>query len=1223
MGTDPDATRTCPSCAAATAARFRVCGACGTPLGGERPVAEVRRVVTVVQSDLKGSTALAERLDPETLREILGRYFDEMRAVFEGRGGTIEKIIGDAIVAVYGMPVARPDDPLRALEAAAESQATLAALNEQLEATWGIRLTVRTGVATGEVVFGDVSSSRHVLTGDTMRIGSAMEQACPPFDVLVADSTRELVEGRVAFERLDPVTPKGFTDAFGASRLLGILEPSAPAADDGDASRACSNCGEENPPEHRFCGACAVPLVFVRVRESRKTVTIVFADPKPTTADGRPPSPEATRAVMSVYFDAMKAALERHGGTVEKFIGDAVMAVFGLPVRHEDDALRAARAALEMQDALGPLNERFEREWGLRLMNHIGVNTGEVIAGDATLGQRLVSGDAVNVAARLEQAAGPAEVIVGDLTRRLAGRLIDVEPIAPLALKGKSEPVPAFRLLGARDLAAAERLTSDAPFVGREAELGRLGAALAGSVAARAGRLLVVVGDAGVGKSRLIREFASRAGEQARVLRGRCLAYGDGITFWPLGEIVREAAEIHGDDRPAVALAKLRDLLGALDLAGASRERVAARVASAIGLSTAPLSGTELFWGARTLLEGLARREPLVLIVDDIHAAETTFLEFLDHLCDATSDAPLLLCCSSRHELAERHAEWAEAHADATIALAPLSASDAGAFVDRLLGGSGLDPAVAARIVTAAEGNPLFVEQLVSMLVEEGTLRREGDGWAAADSGAIEVPPSITALLAARLDALPQTERDVIEPASVIGQQFPTDAVAELAPEPIRDAVPGHLESMARKQLLREQPAEDADWRFGHSLIRDTAYGSLLKRDRAAFHERFVGWAERVNAATGRGQEFEEIHGYHLEQAYRYRVELGVVDESVREVGRRASAKLASAGRRAMARGDVGAAASLLRRAVEVRDEADPERLALVPDLAYAQMIVGDHDAARARLDEAETLARSLGDELLGNRATILRSFLGLYSGEEEGWGERARASAEAALPVFERAGDERGQLLCWRLMTNSWMAEARWPETMASAERTVALATRCGDPAARAAAASIWAGGALESAAPVRDVEPRMRELLAENADDQAVAAETEVYLALLLAWRGEVAEAVALAGRARTRLSELRAGLYSSVNGTYVSRIARLAGDLGWAERVLREDREALDAIGATAYRLTAEGFLANLLAGTGRFEEAEELAETVRREAADYDTDQQALWRSALAAVASSRG
>ena len=547
---EPGATvRPCPACGADVPGRHAICGACGVPVGDRAPADEVRRVVTVVQSDLKGSTALAERLDPETLREILGRYFDEMRAVFEGHGGTIEKIIGDAIVAVFGMPVAGEDDALRALEAAAESQRALAALNGALEATWGVRLTVRTGVATGEVVFGAVSSRAHVLTGEGIRLAAAMEVACPPFEVLVADPTRELVGEAARLERLEPVAMKGRSEPVGASRLVEVMPRALPWAGSGDA-RACSNCGEENPPEHRFCGICGLPLVFARARESRRTVTIVFADPRLVGLGATPPGHDAVRGAMTTAFEAMKTALERHGGTVEKFIGDAVVAIFGLPVRHEDDAVRAARAALELVVAIEAIGERLAREWGVRIEAHVGVNTGEVIAGDATLGQRLASGDAMNVAARLEQAAAPGETILGELTWRLARDFVEVEPIAPLALKGKAEPVPAFRLLAVRD-AASERASSDAPFVGREGELtilaSALDAALGSTGAAPQPGRRIVVGDAGVGKSRLVREFADRARSRARLLRGRCLSYGDGITFWPIGEVVREAAAIVPD----------------------------------------------------------------------------------------------------------------------------------------------------------------------------------------------------------------------------------------------------------------------------------------------------------------------------------------------------------------------------------------------------------------------------------------------------------------------------------------------------------------------------------------------------------------------------------------------------------------------------------------------------------------------------------------------------
>src|SRR6476660_1595953 len=583
----------CPTCGDSNPARYRVCGACGGELHAERPADEIRRYVTVVNSDLKGSTALGERLDPESLREVLTRYFDEMQLVFEAHGGTIEKIIGDAVVAVFGLPVRRDDDAIRAVAAAAETMRVPASLNDQLEAVWGVRLVTRTGVSTGDVIVGDVSASQHVLTGDTMKITSAMEQNAPPLEVLIAQPTYDLVRDYVEVEAAGPITPKGMDEATEAYRLISVAETASgygPVAGDAgatDRSRHCPNCGEEVAERQTFCGMCGTPLARkAKSQDSRKTVTLVFADPKPRTESGEPPSPEALRAVMSAYFEEMKRALERHGGTVEKFIGDAVMAVYGLPVRHEDDAVRALRAALDMQAALPALNEGFAATWGVRLLNAIGVNTGEVIAGNAALGQRLVTGDAVNVAARLEQAAGPAEVILGDLTYRLAKDYAEVEPIAPLTLKGKAEPVPAYRLVGVRDR-PIEQASGVSPFVGREIEMGRLAVALAEAQTERVARMLTVVGDAGVGKSRLIKEFASQASTGARVLRGRCLPYGDGITFWPLAEVVREAASIAADDTPDEAIQKLTSILERAESEPGERLDVVERDAAAIGLSPA------------------------------------------------------------------------------------------------------------------------------------------------------------------------------------------------------------------------------------------------------------------------------------------------------------------------------------------------------------------------------------------------------------------------------------------------------------------------------------------------------------------------------------------------------------------------------------------------------------------------------------------------------------
>ena len=714
------AATTCATCGAEIPDRYRVCGSCGTPREEELAAAEITRFATVVNSDLKGSTALGERLDPETLREVLTLYFDAMRAVFESHGGTIEKIIGDAIVAVFGLPVRHDDDALRAVEAAAESQRALAILNDRLEASWNVRLVVRTGVATGDVIFGEASIGQHVLTGDTMTISSAMEQNAPPLEVLIAGSTYELVRDMVEAEPVDPVTPKGWQASLAAYRLSSVAtRPEAGHAGVDTAAagmRLCPACGEENPDAFRHCGMCGATLATATIQgDTRKTVTLVFADPKPVALDGTTPSPEALRDVMTRYFEAMKIALEHHGGTVEKFIGDAVMAVFGLPIRHEDDAVRAIRAAAAMQAALPALNDGFRATWGIELQNHIGVNTGEVIAGDASLGQRLVTGDAVNTAARLEQAAGAREIVLGALTYRLARDQIEVEAIPPLTLKGKAEPVAAFRLVAVRG-PNAERASVTTPFVGRKAEMDRLEMTLLEVGATRSCELLNVVGEAGVGKSRLIREFAIRASarERSQVLRGRCLPYGDGVTFWPIAEIVRSAAGINDEDPLDVALAKIAEI--ARGVAGRTDDptAVADRVAAAIGLSTAQFPGPELFWGIRKLLEAIASRRPLVAIVDDIHVAAPTFLELLDHLLDTVHGAPILLLTSARHELFETRAEWAEGHDGEHIVLEPLSADEADSIVDQLL--AGLDGSVRDRILTAAEGNPLYVEQIASML---------------------------------------------------------------------------------------------------------------------------------------------------------------------------------------------------------------------------------------------------------------------------------------------------------------------------------------------------------------------------------------------------------------------------------------------------------------------------------------------------------------------------
>ena len=1201
----------CPTCGTANPDTARLCGMCGAVLQDDEAAGEVHREVTLVTSDLKGSTALGERLDPEALREVLNRYFTVMRAVFESHGGTIEKIIGDAIVAVFGLPFRHEDDPLRAIEAAAESQRALATLNDELEVGYGVRLVVRTGVASGEVTFGAAEAGQHVLLGPPVDVSTAMEQNAPPLEVLVHASTRAAVGDHAEFEAMAPVSLKGSDELHEAFRLVSVRD----RASEGEAivpeaapgMRICPGCGEQNPVGMRLCTLCGASLTATVARESRRTVTIVFAMPKVHATSGEAPGAEVMRAVMSRYFEGMRGALERHGGTVEKFIGDAVMAVFGLPVRHEDDAVRAIRAAADMQASLEALNPGFRSEFGLELSNHIGVNSGEVIAGDASTAQRLVTGDAVNTAARLEQAAGSGEIVLGDLTYRLARDQIEVEFMAPLALKGKAEPVPAYRFLRSVVQKASEP-GQGTPFVGREVEMGRLATTLDDAIDGRRARLATVVGDAGVGKSRLIREFATAASERARLVRGRCLPYGDGITFWPLAEVVREAAGISGEDSPRTATRRIDRLL---ERAGAEdREAVVERVAAAINLSAAQFPVAELMWGGRRLLETLAADRPLVMLVDDLHWAEATFLDFLDHLLETVEGASLLVLGSSRHEIFERHNDWATGHEADLVTLAPLSDADAGRIVEELLGS--LESSVRSRIAEVAEGNPLYVEQIVSMLVETGAIERGPDGWIAREgSDRLQIPPTVQALVASRLDALRSEERAVVDPASVIGLTFALDAVSELVDEGVREGIVPDLDVLASKQLVRRLPEDEVLYRFGHQIIRDTAYGSLLKRIRATLHERFVTWAERINRERGRELEFEEILGYHLEQAYRYRVDLGVIDAEARAVAERAATKLSSAGRRAFARGDAPAAVSLLRRSVDLLDPMDPRRLELVPDLGEALLTMSLFGEATTELDAALSAAQSAGDARAEARLTIARMLTDLFSGEAS---ER-RDTLEMAnllLANLNELGDEGGVARAWRYLLFVHGNAGRYDEMAEAAQQLMEHADRAGEDRLVRRGAAVYTTAAVLGSTPVDEAIRACEGITERVHGDRRSEAIVFGALAQLRAMTGDFDEARRLYRQEQEYLEALGPSRELASTSLDSARVELLAGDLTAAAEELRRDNIELEALGERYFRSTVAGLLAKVLLLVRDTAEADRFCSLAEELADVDDVDSQVLWR-----------
>ena len=446
---------------------------------------------------------------------------------------------------------------------------------------------------------------------------------------------------------------------------------------------ACPSCGTENPDGATFCAECATPLTAPsRPRESRRTVTILFADVSGSTSLGEQLDPESLRALMGRYFAEMRTIIERHGGTVEKFIGDAVMAVFGIPTLHEDDALRAVRAAAEIAERLRRLNAELGAERGIAIRFRTGVNTGQVVAGDPSAGQTLVTGDAVNTAARLEQAAMPGEIVIGPITYDLVRDAVSVEALAPLDLKGKAQPMHAYRLLSVTPGASGHARRLDAPLVGREPELSRLQHAFAEALAERRCQLITLLGAAGVGKSRLLAEFLASVADRSTALAGRCLPYGEGITYWPLAEVIRMAASIGEADDHDGAMAKLR----ALAAGAPEAELVAERIGQAMGLEGGSAPQEEIFWAARKLLETLARQRPLVIEFDDIQWADEAFLDLLEHIVSLAHDAPLLIVCPARPELLERRPGWGGGAAQVTtLRLEPLAAESepGGGTVDR------------------------------------------------------------------------------------------------------------------------------------------------------------------------------------------------------------------------------------------------------------------------------------------------------------------------------------------------------------------------------------------------------------------------------------------------------------------------------------------------------------------------------------------------------------
>jgi DNA-binding SARP family transcriptional activator len=909
-----------------------------------------------------------------------------------------------------------------------------------------------------------------------------------------------------------------------------------------------------------------------RPMQFRRLASILFCDVVDSMAIAEELDAEALARVQRRYFETVSAPILRHGGAVEKYAGDAVMAAFGIPVAYEDHALRAARAALEIQAGISVLAEHLEHELGFGLEVRIGIAAGEVVSTSTEGRQRFVAGDAVGVSARLEHAARPGEIVVGEIVARLIDHAARLEPLGEMVAKSRKAPIAMFRLRELEPVAPAFERRLDARLVGRKRELAALRRSLKRAVDSGTARVSLVVASPGVGKSRLADEFVRRA-KGVTALWGRCLSYGDGITYWPLRE--------------------------ALATAGESEERSA--VLAALEAETPP-PAPELAWLFRRFCEASARKCPLVLVFDDVHWAEPTLLELVEHLADK-GEAPIHVVCLAREELAETRPTFLAGRANVDrIEPDALSTEETEALVEAL-GGTVLGFDQRTRLVETAEGNPLFLEQLLALALEGGL-------------GAERLPETIQALLAARLDRLGPGERAVLERGAVIGKEFRLDDVAALVEPDAAATTEVHLNALAARGFVR--PTVPGEFRFRHVLVQEAVYRAAPKRLRAELHERF---ADRLESESPDFAELDEFVGYHLEQAYRLRTELGESDRRTEQLAGDAGRRLGAAGFTALKRGDMPATASLLGRAIALLPSDDEQRNELMCELGIARYATGDREGGNALFFDAITGAERRGHRRVELRARVEAAYGRLLT-EPEGGARDLLTVAESAVPTFEALGDDRSLARAWLLIGyvrgGIHGDHAAWKE---AEERALVHYLRTAFPVAtclgQIAAAIYW------GPTPVSEGIERCTELLDDEAIGYVGRAAVIPYLGGLHAQVGRFSQARELIAEAE-RISEELGAVTALIHcGTVKADVELLDGDLAAAEATLREQCEQLERIRDRAHLAVRAAKLAETMYRQGRLDDAEKWIVVSRRNAASDDQSAQLILGTVEAKLLARRG
>jgi class 3 adenylate cyclase/tetratricopeptide (TPR) repeat protein len=962
----------------------------------------------------------------------------------------------------------------------------------------------------------------------------------------------------------------------------------------------CPSCGQENPGGFKFCGACGSPLASPEsaAEEERKVVTALFTDIAGSTARAETLDPEDVRAMLAPYYARVRSELERFGGTVEKFIGDAVVALFGAPIAHENDPERAVRAAIAIGRAVSDLNA--EHEW-LDLHIRTAVNTGEalvVVGARAVEGEGMAAGDVMNTAARLQSAAPVDGVVVGEATFRATASMFDYEEAEPIAAKGKAEPVPAWILVGEKVQKRPERRRR---LVGRQREVDRLLELWRQTLSERRPRQVIVTGSPGIGKSRLLVELAQLVGPDVAMYWGRCLPYGEGITYWPVIEIVKSAAGILSDDDPSIIARKVGVLLESLETGDRDELRtMASALANLLGVATTPegtysaqeMAQAELHWGIRRVLALLAGRTPLILVLEDLHWAEPTLLELLQSLLQG--NIPLLVTGTTRPELSETEPEFMlERDNCHVLAVEPLGEDASEELLGELVGSRVADLPQLRLLLQKMGGNPLFLEETVGMLADADLLTAEGE------LESLPVPESLQALIGSRLDLLPSVDKRVAQQASVVGEVFWLGAVAHLAGSP--DDLPDRLAALQRRDFVHPRGesriAGDREYAFKHILIRDVAYERLPKGRRAELHVRFSEWLKELPAAE---HEFVEVLAYHLEQACRFAQE--VVRSPVEPPFAEAAFALSRAGEKAEGRGGIREADRYYVRALDLIDDRCSEAaLDLRVRRAMTRYALGEVRQA------ADELAMAADDANVRGHVGVRGNALAMLGGVQLRLGKvaEAREKLSEAHEIASQTGDRALEIRAvYRLAALSGDFEGELEHAVATAQEGVQLAEEIDDHPLQTEG-HLRLGFFLENLGRLSEAEGELKRCLelAEETGSLRDDARATYLLGLVRYYRGDAEEAERLGLQARDWLDRIGESYMGIQNLVALAKYALAKDDTELAKRWLQEALPlALEGGGFLVTQIYRH--LVDVYARENRLDDARELLEFARRDMPEED-------------------